>query len=317
MNQILSVEMPKSKQGNYKRNTNKADTKTIIIFFCVILILFALILFLVAHSISNKNNDEAPQSNTTPAIVETKPLINCEMQGENSINLIVSHDKQISSITYGWNDLDKVELTDIGETTKEIPLEIPTGTNILNVTVVDINGIIATNSFEYTGTQIPIPSLVLEEMTDGKIKLTAHSDVEIAYISYNWDGGEETQIQVDNVKFEKIIDAKEGEHKLKVMLVDKEGKEATGEIKTKGDNKPTLDITRDAGNTKIYIKATDDEGLSKIIIEDYVTGKKDEKEISGKEYNTAVLLKQGENKLIITVYNINQTQHKRRIGIVK
>lgn len=317
MNQILSVEMPKNKQGYYKKNTNKADIKTIIIFFCIILILFAGILFIVARSLSKNKNNETPQNNITPEMIETMPSINCEMQSENSLNLIVSHDKQISLIEYGWNNEEKIQVTDIGETTKEIQIDIPDGTNTLNVTVVDINGITTSNSFEYTGTQIPIPSLVLEEMTDGKIKLTAHSDVEIAYISYNWDGGEETQIQVDDVKIEKIIEAIEGEHTLKVVLVDKDGKEATGEIKTKGDNKPTLDITRDANNTNIYIKTTDDEGLSKIIIENYNTGEKDEYEITGKEYNMTIPLKQGDNKLIITVYNVNGTQHKRRVGIVK
>ena len=314
MNQILSVEMPKNRPGSYKKS-NKSDIKTIIIFFCVILILFAIIVAVIGFNILNKEEKAPNESNTV--ITGTEPDINIEILSEEKLKIIVSHDKQISSIVYNWNDGDKIEQTDIGEETKEIEVEIPAGTNTLNVSVTDINGVVKNHNSQYTGTEIiEGPRLVLEN-DNGNIKISAQSNVEIAYISYNWDGEEEKQIQINDVKTEQIIEVPEGEHTLNVVLVDMNGGETTDAIKTKGDLKPTLDIKRDANNTNIYINATDDEGLLKMTIQDFNTGKIDEYEISGTEYYKAIPLKEGENKLIITVYNINEIKIEKRIGIVK
>ena len=313
MNQILSVEMPKNKQGSYRnKNSKKADIKTIIIFFCIIIMLFAIIMGVVAFSTMNKNEKEKAPSNSV--ITGTQPTINVEIQSETTLNIIVSHDKQISSIAYNWNDGEKVEETEIGETTKEIQVEIPAGTNTLNISVTDINGVTQTYSNQYTGIQGP--SIVLEQQ-DSQVKLIVQSDNTISYISYNWDGGEEKQIQVNDVKTEQLIDVLEGEHTLNIVVVDTEGQEATKSQTIKGDNKPTLNITTDANKTSLFINASDDEGLTKMTVEVYGTGETKEYEINNTQYNETIPLQTGENKLIITVYNVNGIKNEQRVRVVK
>ena len=118
MNQILSVEMSKSKKGSYRnKSSNKADIRTIIIFFCIILILFAAIIGVIAISIMNKK--ESGETQQGQIISGIQPEINIEIQNETTLNIIVTHDKQLSTISYSWNDPEKVEETDIGENNKE------------------------------------------------------------------------------------------------------------------------------------------------------------------------------------------------------
>ena len=310
MNQILSVEMPKNKQKSYK-NSKKADIRTIIIFFCIILILFALIIGVVAISTINK---EEPQPSQEPVIAGTQPIVNVEIQSETTLNIIVSHDKQISSITYNWNDGESIEEKDIGETTKEIQVDIPAGTNTLNVSVTDINGVTQNYTNQYTGIQGP--SIILEQ-EENQVKLTVQSNNTISYISYNWDGGEEKQIQVNDVKTEQLIEILEGEHTLNIVVVDVEGGEATKSQTIKGDNKPTLNITTDVNKTALFIEASDDEGLTKMTVENYDTKEVKEYEINDKQYSGTVQLQTGDNKLIITVYNINDIKNEQRVRVQK
>ena len=316
MNQILSVEMPKKQNSYRNRNSKKADIRTILIFFCIILILFALIIGVVAVSMINKG-DREQEPNQTPIITGTQPTINVEMQSETALNIIVTHDKQISSIMYNWNDGESVEENDIGETTKEIQVEIPAGINTLNVRVTDINGVTQTYSKQHTGkTIIDGPSLVLQG-ENGKIKIIAQSNVQIAYISYNWDGGEEKQIEINDVKTEQLVEVPEGEHTLNVVLVDIEGQETTESQTIKGDNKPEVKISTDSNKTNLYIEASDDEGLTKMTVENYDTKEVKEFEINDKQYSQVVPLQRGDNKLIITIYNVNGIKNEQRVRVQK
>ena len=312
MNQILSVEMPKKQNSYRNKSSKKADIRTIIIFFCIILILFALIIGIVAVSIINK--DKQPQPNQEPVITGTQPVINVEIQSETTLNIIVTHDKQISSIAYNWNNGESIEEKDIGETTKEIQVEIPAGTNTLNVNVTDINGVTQSYSNQYAGAQGP--SLVLKE-ENGKIKIIAQSNVQIAYISYNWDGGEEKQIEINNVQTEQLIEVPEGEHTLNVVLVDMEGQETTESQTIKGDNKPTVNITTDSNKTNLYIEASDDEGLTKMTVENYDTKEVKEYQINDKQYSETIPLLSRDNKLIITIYNVNGIKNEQRVRVQK
>ncbi|MCI9063163.1 MAG: hypothetical protein HFJ17_00935 [Clostridia bacterium] len=310
MNQILSVEMPK-KNNKTKIKNNKADIKTIIIFFCVILIIFAIIAGIVGVSFLVKGSKKNEQK-TNNVITGTKPSINVEISGDSTLNIVVTHDKQIAKVAYYWNSDEPIEQTNIGQTTCEIPVEIPAGTNILNVNVTDINGVTQSYAEEHTGSLGP--SIILEQ-ADNNIKVTSESDNTISYISYNWDGGEEKQLQINDVKTQQLIPVmQEGEHTLNVTAVDAQGNQTKKTQTIKGDNKPVLNIKTDKIN--LFIEASDDEGLTKMTVN--LNGQDlDEKTINDKQFNTSIPLQDGENRVIITVYNINGVQNVQRVRIIK
>jgi len=305
MNQILSVDMPRSNHGPYRnRNSNKADIKTIIIIFCVILILFAIIM-IITFSKLGKDKEGSNQQNTV--ITGTQPTINVEVLSETTLNIIVSHDKQLSSISYNWNNGENIEEINIAESTKELQIEKPIGTNTLNIKATDINGVTQTYSQQYTGIQAP---LIKMERQGAQVKIIVESDKTISYISYNWDGGEEKQVQINDVRTEQLLDVANGKHVLNVVAVDEE-KESSESFEVIGDIKPTLNMTTD--NVNLFIKASDDEGLTKMTIQVYDTGEIREFEINDKQYSKTIAiqgeeipLQRGENKIIITVYNVNE-----------
>lgn len=314
MNQILSVEMPKNNKSRNKSTSNKANIKTVIIFFCIILILFAIIIGGVGiYSLTNKKTEVTEKPNENGKITGTQAKIDVEVESESKINIVITHDKQISKIEYNWNGQDTQEISDVGETTYEIPLEVPTGTNTLNVTVTDVNGVKTqmtpkeyTNGTADTGVKLTIT-------LENPIKIKVESNVNISTISYNWDGGEEKQIQINATTTEQTIEVLEGKHTLNVVAVDVEGKEAKDSVTTFGDNKPELKLSVDSG--KLVIDAKDDQGIDRITVN--INGKQREAKINNKEFKGDIPLDNGENKIIVTVYNTNGVQNMQKVRVVK
>ena len=317
MNQILSVNMPNDKARS-KSKSQKANIRSIIIFFSVIVIVFAILAIGVGIYLSTNKSDNEVRSNlnnnntNNNVITGSQPQISVEIDDSQSkLNIIVTHDKEISSVSYSWNDEEPTEETNIGQSNYEIQIDMLLGTNTLNIEVTDIDGVTQTFSEEYTGNG---PGLMLKE-AGSQIKVTAQSDAIISYISYNWDGGEEQMIQINDVRTEQYIDVIAGEHKLNVVAVDRQGNEFTQNIKTLGDNKPTLDVQAD--NDNFYINTQDDEGIDKITI-NLNDQDLDDIIVNGeKQYQTEIPLQLGENRLIITVYNINGVDNEQRVRTFK
>ena len=315
MNQILSVNMPNNRT---KSKPKKANIRSIIIFFCVITLIFAIIVVGVGVYLATNKSDDEVQSNVNNnntnnnIITGSQPQINVEIDDSQSkLNIIITHDKQISSVSYRWNDGEPTQETNIGQNNYELQIDTLLGTNTLNIEVTDIDGVTQSFSEEYTGTG---PGLMLEE-SGNQIKVTAQSDAIISYISYNWDGGEEQIIQVNDVTTEQYIDVIEGSHTLNVLAVDREGNEMTQSKTTLGDYPPTLDVQAD--NDNFYINAQDDEGVEKITI-NLNDQDLDDIILNGeKQYQTQIPLQQGENRLIITVYYTNGLNNEQRVRTFK
>lgn len=299
MNQILSVEMSKDKP-------KKSNIKSIIIFFSIVLIIFAIIIAIVGVFLLEKKQKEQPQNTV---ITGTQPNINVEIQSDSKLNIIVTHDKEISNVSYNWNDEDPVEQINIGQSNYELEVDIPSGTNTLNISVTDINGVTQTYSNEYSGSNI-----MLEQVED-KIKITVQDEKTIAYLSYSWDDDQNKQLTINNTKAEQLIDAVEGEHTLKIIVEYADGTKTTKTQLIKGDLKPEIKVTTDRIN--FIINASDDEGLTKMTMN--LNGNDlDEIIINNeKNYTTSVPLQDGENKLIVTVYNVNDVSNVQRIRWIK
>ena len=86
MNQILSVEIEK------KKKTKKASINSIIIVFCIFLIIFGIgttCTGAISYSkyLSNKSNENLPINNISG------PIITTERPSSNNIKIVVIHDK--------------------------------------------------------------------------------------------------------------------------------------------------------------------------------------------------------------------------------
>lgn len=312
MNQILSVE---NNNGNNNYNKygsgNKIDIKAIVIFFCIILIAFGIFIIINGvysireeAKIGNNNNIETGKTPTTPEI-------EVQIVSESEIKLIISHDKEIASLEYNWNGEDTVQISGNGRPNMEIDMEVPPGANTLNVKVFDINGEKKEYSKEYTSPERPLIKLSQEA---NAIKVVIESSKIIDYVEYYWDDEEPKKYTINGEKTSTTLEVKEaGEHELNIKAVDKEGNEATKSKKIKVVKVPEVKVTVDSEN--FIIRASDEDEISKIVIN--MNGEETEEEVNSKTYETKVKLADGENRIIVTVYNKSGITKQSRVKWTK
>lgn len=311
MNQILSVDETKKKKGK-----NKASVHSILIVFSVFLIVFGIGLTSTGAYSYYINLSKKEEGNNIIEKKETKPTITPVRESANIINIVVTHDKPIKSVTYQINEEDPIELNGEGKTEFEKQIELPVGNSTLIITAEDENGILA--SWQKNIEVGEKPTIVLKQ-EENKIKLTVESKIDIEKISYYWDEDQENakQITMENKdlnKIEELIDVLEGNHTLNITAVDIQGNETIKTQKVIGDNKPELKVTTDG--EKFIIKASDDESLEKIEItlnsNETIT-----ESINGKEYTKEISLENGENKLTVVIYNSNNITETSRVKYTK
>ena len=106
MNQILSVEMPKkkSKVKSSKGQGNKASTKSVVIFFSIVLLLFGISLIGISlYSMLGKN-----KTSTINAQIGL-PRIDVT-QNATELEIDISCASEIASIEYQWEEKPKQEV---------------------------------------------------------------------------------------------------------------------------------------------------------------------------------------------------------------
>lgn len=308
MNQILSVENTKNK----KKKQHKTEIHSVIVVFAVILLIFGIGLT-CSGAYSCYKNVSNNVDNVKATSASSKPIITTEREDATTINIVVTHDKAIASVTYQINDEDLVEIDGKNKTEVKQEVELPSGNSTIKITAKDVNGI--SSSYETSQETEDKPTITLEQV-DGKIKTTVTSNENIDFIMYYWDENEQDakKFTVNDVKTETLIDVEEGIHTLNLVAQDINGVKSTKTQKVIGDNKPELDVQTD-GKT-FTITGSDDEELSKIEI----TLNSDEtktEEINQKTYKGSVDLVDGENKLIVTIYNKNGLSKTAKVRYVK
>ena len=292
MNQILAVEKPQRK--------HKSGIHSILTVFAVILMIFGLGLtssgvYAFYRSLSDNVDNNIVSSSSS------KPVITIERESASTINIVVTHDKAIASVTYTINDEEPVQIDGNNKTEIKQEVELPVGSSTINITAKDVNGI--SSSYESKTEVEEKPTITLEQV-EGKIKATVTSKINIDYIMYYWDENESDakQFTVNDVKTETLIDVLEGTHTLNVVTVDTNGNKSTKQQKVIGDNKPELEVKT---NGKVFrIISSDDESLAKI---EYSLNSSEiqTEEINQKEYQKDLELINGKNTLTVTVYNSN------------
>jgi len=296
MNQILDT-------GDYKKR-KPLHIKSIIKFFAISLLIFAICIIGVAvYSIFN--NSEG-QVNQKPEIQITKDI------EDKKINIKITDDIGIKDITYILNN-EEINLEANGALQKDILLELTNGENSFKIIVTDING----EQKEYeelysveTGVSIQF------EQQGNKVNVNIISESNIAYVTYRWDEQEENKEEVneEEYSFEVETPEEDGKYILTVNIVDENNNTVEETKEVIKDTEPTIEVTRTY--QEFVIVARDDEELIKAELT--LNGERlEDIEIDEAtwEYKVPYVEENGENKLIIKVYNINGIPKQRKVMV--
>ena len=127
----------------------------------------------------------------------------------------------------------------------------------------------------------------------------------------------EKEVEVNDTQYKTEIEAIKGEHTLTVYAVDENGNETKEVKKIIGTTKPKIQISK--GDDCFVITATDESGIDKVVIKrtsdnkSFTMKAKDNE----KEYKCEFPLEEGENRIEITVYNINGATEQAKAKLTK
>lgn len=309
MNQILATSKPTEKKKKTKRNGGPADIKTIVRVFAIVMLVFGVFMIGTGSYAIYRENEASNMEITKPVITET---LN---EDSTAVALTVTHDKAIDRIEYSWNDDEVQIITGNGRRYIEQEIEIPGGTNTLNVKAIDIQGQEISTQREFTSEEII--NLTISE--NNKLKITAESETEIAYMTYRWDEEEEQRVDINSITVDQEIDVPMGTHNIMVTLVDVNNETTTKEQTVMGTTKPIIDIGADDAGEYYLITITDETGLERVELnfrgeQRTITVENGEKELKYK-----LQLNEGdENRLEITAYNVDGiASDTRRVSAAK
>ena len=296
MNQILSTNM--QSKSSKKGQKGPADIKKVITVFAIIVIIFAIgLIGIGGYTILLKNNDKVE--------IAEKPIITLENKSETVILLKVMHNTgTIDQIYYSWNDDAEININGNDRKYVEQTIQIPSGSNMLHIRVVDSNGQEVTYEKQYE-----IESNINFEVSGSKIKIMYEGDTKVSYITYRWDDEDEKKIDINDTVVNQEIEALKGLHTLTVVVVDENNKTDTKSQKINGVSKPNLTIDSNDDNTKFVVDVSDDEELNRIEI--VLNGDRENKYVIKLEdfhvkefnYTLPIDLETGENVIEVTVYN--------------
>ena len=310
MNQILSTSVPTGGKKQKKRSSSgPADVKTVVRVFSIILLIFGVFMIGSASYGMYKNYQEK-------ASIHPNPTITVEsMDDDTVVFLKVVSEVNIDEITYRWNDEQETTIYGNGRKYVEERINVPTGSNILNISVTDIEG----GSNTYSNTYELQSNINIEALDTGKIKITYEGDEQISYMTYRWDEEDETRVDINNTSIDYEIDAKRGEHTLTVIVVDVNNKTETKVQKTKVVSRPTIEVTTNNDQTRYIIKITDETELQEVV----VTLNEDENQkfgqkLSGTEFQFEMPINSGsENKMEVVVTNADGVEATSRVSFPK
>lgn len=310
MNQILAT-----KTDNKKRKKPKMPGKSVSSDIAKVTKVFAIGLIIFGGCVIGTGSyalyKEKETTNKTTINEMSKPVISVEaIEGdESTILLKTTSNIGIETVVYQWNDGKKTTLTGNGGKYLEQKVQIPSGSNVLNITVVDSQNQESTYSKKYELNS----NIKLEAIGNGKIKIEYAGETEISYLTYRWDDQDENKIDINSKTIDKEIDTLNGKHTLTIIVVDVNNHTETKVQQTNGVSIPTIDIRFNEDKTSYIINVKDDVELKEVIITlDEDDSKKYGQKINGKEFQFEIALKEGsDNKMKVQVTNSDdQTAEK-------
>ena len=311
MNQILSMQSnmnddnrnnkTKTKEPKYREYNDKASINSILRVFAIFIMLFGIAL--IGNSVYGIINSMPEQRD------------NISVSAENigsKATIKFTGEKPIKQLVYKWGQGQETVVPGNGTIQLSLTLEIPKGNNILNMTVTDYYGNTQDFQKQYINESDDQekPSIQIPTQRGNLLNVVVTDNSEIAYITYKWDDGEETRIdmdanQEDKTRLETSIEVtKEGESILTITAVDNDGNRETKTETIKGANGPTFTVTTEGNN--IVINAKDEEGIGKISITvDGVTTDTGDTPINEKEITAQQEITPGTHTITITVTNLS------------
>ena len=305
MNQIL-----------FTKEEKKApiDINKIVIFFCVSVIIFGLILA-GGNAFAVYKNSQKLSANTQKE--ETKPQVEVSRE-DNQVNIIVTHDKVIDRIIYCWNDEDEEVIFGNNQTSITEIIELPIGNNKLTIRVIDINGKETTYEKEYVvESDLKIDLSVVNN--NNYLKITATDSSGLQFITYKWNNDEEVRVDVDpnnSTAIETEIEIPKGLNTITVNAVNVLNSVQTKTQEIKGVKPPEISVIQD--KSELVVTVTDEEGIKQIEytlngssytinVTEESEGLSVEKDLSGNVVKAVYRIKMqyfGDYILIINAYNI-------------
>lgn len=310
MNQILAT-----KTDNKKRKKPRMPGKSVSSDIAKVTKVFAIGLIIFGGCVIGTGSyalyKEKETTNKITINEMSKPVISVEaIEGdESTILLKTTSNIGIETVVYQWNDGKKTTLTGNGGKYLEQKVQIPSGSNVLNITVVDSQNQESTYSKKYELNS----NIKLEAIGNGKIKIEYAGETEISYLTYRWDDQDENKIDINSKTINQEIDTLNGKHTLTIIVVDVNNHTETKVQQTNGVSIPTIDIRFNEDKTSYIINVKDDVELKEVIITlDEDDSKKYGQKINGKEFQFEIALKEGsDNKMKVQVTNSDdQTAEK-------
>lgn len=289
MNQILSTDT--------KGNIDDRELNTIIKVFAIVIIVFGLILASLGiywYVKQNRDNNEI-----------IRPELSLTQEG-SAVLVNIKYKKGIDRIVYSWNDGIEATVEAGGKQNVQANIDLPIGTNTLNISAVDVDGKLTRFSkkqFTFDESLDTIkPQITLSTGESGTVKVVITDEQGLKSIEYNWEDEDviKPEIEEGTTNFEVEVAAKEGEKTLIIKAIDTSDNEEKVEQIVKGTKKPEISVKKSGSTLKINAK--DEEKISKI--EYNLNGEtKTIENIDKAEYDYKLDLKTGENYIIVTVYD--------------
>ena len=302
---------PENKTTKKNKSNSPIETKSILKFFGIAILIFGVLLIGTGVYAIYKNQSYQQEQNI-------EPTISIENKTENTIILKVTHKKNIARIEYWWNSQDRDIVNGNNGKYLEKEINIPSGKNTLHVLIVDEDGKEMTYEKQYE-----LESNIHLEVSGNKIKITYEGNTTISYMTYRWDEEEEKTIEINDTNIDEEIEAIKGLHTLTVIVVDENNNTDTKQQKINGVSKPKVTVSVDEQQEHFVIQASDDEKLSKIEFR-LNQDEEQEFELNLEEMDLKELryvlpselqLSEGENVIEVTVYNSNGVSEET--GIVR
>ena len=315
MNQILMMQNKKESNKKEKRKTSSGPVKiaAIVRFFAIIIMVFGLVL---SGSGTYAMIQEKKEAENNPI-----PQVSTQREG-NIVSLTVQSNIGIRTISYSWNDASSIVKEGLNRKEITLSIMIPTGSNKLNISVVDSTGKLTkyVKNFELSSSQDVTDPVIKFEVINSGIKITATDDTALDYITYQYGDGEEVTINADESNqyvIETILPVSQGQATLTVEAFDKAGNVSTKEQEVKGANKAKISVEPDPTDPSyIIIKVEDDEGLRMVTYyineQDYSTDPNSS--LGTKTFEWRQKVEPGESKVTVHAYNINE-QTTEFVGI--